>query len=155
MANHARFSVFSRTGKRHATWSEIYHFIRENNMGALIACIEAGVAVRVIKHLPSALGATRTQVADLLGISDKSFQRLVKTSFHGTLARHVGDRAIRILQVRQQAVDTFEDENRALAWLNEPNAVFAQRSPIVHARTEMGCRLIENELTRIDHGVFS
>lgn len=65
------------------------------------------------------------------------------------------DRAIRILQVRQLAVDTFEDENRALAWLNEPNAVFAQRSPIVHARTELGCRQIENELNHIDHGVFS
>lgn len=66
-----------------------------------------------------------------------------------------GDRAIRILQVRQLAVDTFEDETRALAWLHEPNAAFALRSPIVHARTELGCRQIENELNRIDHGVLS
>ncbi len=124
-------------------------------MDALIACIEAGIQVRVITHLPRALGATRTQVADLLGISYKSFQRLVKSSLRGTLARHVGERSIRILQVREKAVDTLENEGRALAWLHEPNAAFSQRSPIVHARTELGCRHIENELNRIDHGVFS
>lgn len=155
MAYLPRSSVSRRTGNRHASLSKIYQFVRENDLDALIACIEAGIAGRVITHLPSALGATRAQVADLLGISDKRFQRLIKTSLHNAVDRHVGERSIRILQVRQKAVEAFENEDRALAWLHEPNTAFAQRSPILHARTELGCRQIENELDRIDHGVFS
>jgi putative toxin-antitoxin system antitoxin component (TIGR02293 family) len=155
MAKHPRSSVSRCTGRRHASLSKIYQFVRENDIDALIACIEAGIAARVITHLPSALAATRTQVADLLGISDKRFQRLGKASLHDALNRHVGERLIRILQVRQKAVDTLEDEDRALAWLQEANPAFAQRTPILHARTELGCRQIENELNRIEHGVFS
>lgn len=154
MAKHPISSVFTRAGKCQASSSQISRSIRENNIDALIVSIEAGIEVRVVARLPGALGATRPQIADLLGVSTRSFQRLMKSP-HGAVSRHVGERSIRILQVRQKAVDIFENEKRALAWLHEPNVAFAQRSPIVHARTELGCRQIENELNRIDHCVFS
>lgn len=144
-----------RTGERHASVSQLCQFIRENNTHALIASIEAGVEGPVIAHLPRALGATRTEVADLLGVSAKSFQRLIRTGLQGTGTRHVGERAIRLLQVLEKAIDVLEHEDQALAWFHEPNAAFAQRSPFVHAKTELGCRQIENELARIEHGVFS
>ena len=117
--------------------------------------IEGGIKVCVIRHLPEALRATRILVADLLGVNDRTIQRLLKNGPHGTVSRHIGERSIRLLQIRQKAIDVLDTEEYALAWLHEPNATVAGRAPIAHARTELGCRQIESILDRVDQSAFS
>lgn len=154
MAKHAPPAAPVRTIEER-TSTAIFQLIRDNNVPKLIECVEAGVSRSVVKSLPAALGATHSLLADLLDISEKSIQRLMKTSLHAVVSRQISERTVRLMQIRQKAVDVFENEEQALAWLIEPNEAFAGRSPLVHARTELGCRQIETVLDRIDHGVFS
>lgn len=148
-AKHARGRKIVRTS------TTIFQWVRDNNVDELIVSVEEGVPGSVVKDLPDAMRATRTVIADLLDISEKSIQRLIKSGLHKSVSRQIGERSIRLLQIRQKAIDVFESEDRALGWLNEPNAAFSGQTPLVHARTELGCRQIETVLDRIDHGVFS
>lgn len=134
---------------------QISKLVRENNLGQLIASLDDGIEAGIIQHLIDAFMATRTLVADLLGISDRSIQRRLKCDQNRAVPRHIGERAIRLLQIREKAVEAFGKEERAMAWLNEPNAAFSGRTPLAHARSELGRRHIEIVIDRIDHSVFS
>lgn len=53
--------------------------------------------------------------------------------------------------VRQLAASVFESVEQADAWLEEPNAVFDGRPPIVTLETVEGHRAVVDELKRIDY----
>jgi uncharacterized protein (DUF2384 family) len=53
------------------------------------------------------------------------------------------------------ALETFGSEGKAWLWLERPNALFAGSAPIQILQTDpTRYELIEDELTRIDYGVF-
>ena len=54
-------------------------------------------------------------------------------------------------QVLAHAVDTFGSRWKADTWLNRPNRVFNQRSPLQVLTLDP--QSVEEELTRIDHGM--
>ena len=54
--------------------------------------------------------------------------------------------------VLAHAVETFGSRTKANAWLNRPTRVFGNRSPI-QVITQYP-RAVEEELVRIDHGMF-
>lgn len=47
------------------------------------------------------------------------------------------------------------DDKAAILWLNTPNSIFGNKSPIEHAATHLGLREVEDLIRRIRHGVFS
>ena len=49
-------------------------------------------------------------------------------------------------------LDTFGSKTKADEWLNRPNQVFSGRSPIQILTEDPG--IVEEELVRIDHGMF-
>jgi len=134
---------------------KLLDLVKTNDESRLILTVEKGLHTCFIRLVRAALGGLpRERLADFLDVSDKTASRW-ESSRVLTLPRSSADRAIRLLQLRQKAIDVFEDEDDALAWMNEPNDVFDGRRPIEHAHTEIGCRQVERVLTRIDHGVFS
>ena len=53
------------------------------------------------------------------------------------------------------ALETFGSEGKALLWLERPNALFSGWAPIQILQTDpTKYELVEDELTRIDYGVF-
>jgi len=50
------------------------------------------------------------------------------------------------------AVDTFGSRANANAWLNKPNRIFHNRSPLQILTEDPAA--VEEELVRIDHGMF-
>ena len=55
-------------------------------------------------------------------------------------------------EVLAHAVDTFGSRTRANAWLNRPNRVFNNQSPLQILTQDPAA--VEEELVRIDHGMF-
>jgi uncharacterized protein (DUF2384 family) len=55
-------------------------------------------------------------------------------------------------EVLAHAVDTFGSRINANAWLNKPNRVFHNQSPLQILTEDPGA--VEEELVRIDHGMF-
>jgi len=55
-------------------------------------------------------------------------------------------------EVLAHAVDTFGSRTNANAWLNRPNRVFHNQSPLQILTQDPAA--VEEELVRIDHGMF-
>ncbi len=137
-----------------ATYQAVVGLIRTNDVNGIIVCVEHGLQAGIAHELPKAFRLGRARVAGILGVSDKTAQRWDQKQ-RAMLPRAVGEKTVRLLQLRHKAIEVFEEEDDAVAWLNEPNEAFDGRKPIDHAQTEFGCRQIERLLTRIDHSVYS
>jgi putative toxin-antitoxin system antitoxin component (TIGR02293 family) len=62
-------------------------------------------------------------------------------------------RLARFFRVQQKARDTFGSEEKAMRWLKRPTGALQDNAPVSLLDTEEGARLVEELLTRIDHGI--
>lgn len=62
-------------------------------------------------------------------------------------------RLARFFRVLQKARDTFGADERAMHWLKRPTKPLQNITPVSLLDTEEGARLVEDLLTRIDHGI--
>jgi putative toxin-antitoxin system antitoxin component (TIGR02293 family) len=65
------------------------------------------------------------------------------------------DRLGRIVRLTVRAAETLGSEEDAVAWLREPNGALAGQAPLELLRSGEGAVLVEQVLTRIDHGVHT
>ncbi len=61
--------------------------------------------------------------------------------------------AVEYASVLSHAVDTFGSRENANAWLNRPNRLFANKTPLQILTQDP--EAVEEELVRIDHGMFA
>ncbi|WP_159946768.1 antitoxin Xre/MbcA/ParS toxin-binding domain-containing protein [Rhizobium sp. 18065] len=81
-----------------------------------------------------------------------------------TLARRVArkepltvsesDSVLRVLRICEIAERVFDEWQRADGWLREPSLALNGVVPISLLQSETGARLVEDELLRIEHGIF-
>ncbi len=62
-------------------------------------------------------------------------------------------RVMEYAQVLAHAVDTFGSRARANSWLNRPSRIFNNQSPLQVLTQDPAS--VEEELVRIDHGMFA
>jgi putative toxin-antitoxin system antitoxin component (TIGR02293 family) len=74
---------------------------------------------------------------------------------HERLSTEESDRAIRLARIVAQANAAFGGNDRAMAWLRNPQQRFAGRNALEMAATEHGARLVEDALVQIDEGYFA
>jgi putative toxin-antitoxin system antitoxin component (TIGR02293 family) len=65
------------------------------------------------------------------------------------------DRLARVVRVMARAEESLGDEAKAARWLRKPNRALAGRRPIDLLESDIGARMVERLLTRIEHGVYS
>jgi putative toxin-antitoxin system antitoxin component (TIGR02293 family) len=62
-------------------------------------------------------------------------------------------RLARFFRIQQKAKATFGSADKALQWLKRPTKPLQDHAPASLLDTEEGARLVEDLLTRIDHGI--
>jgi putative toxin-antitoxin system antitoxin component (TIGR02293 family) len=65
------------------------------------------------------------------------------------------DRLARVVRVVARAEEALGDEAKAARWLRKPNRGLAGRRPIDLLESDIGARMVERVLTRVEHGVYS
>lgn len=65
------------------------------------------------------------------------------------------DRLARVVRVIARAEEALGDEDKAARWLRKSNRGLAGRRPIELLDSDVGARMVEQLLTRIEHGVYS
>lgn len=116
--------------------------------------IEAGLPRQVADRLQQRLDWSDGDLAQSLGVSGKTLQRLGKDA-ESRLTPAQSDRLFRLARIVGFAEDVFEDRERAHRWLKERQRGLGNRSPLSLLTTEAGAREVENLLGRIEFGVFS
>ena len=71
------------------------------------------------------------------------------------LSPEQSDRLARLVRIAERAEDALGDPERAARWLRKPNRALEQKRPIDLLESDIGARMIERVLGRIEHGVYS
>ncbi|MBN6739103.1 DUF2384 domain-containing protein [Acidithiobacillus sp. MC6.1] len=116
---------------------------------ALLELTETGVPLAQLALLTE-LGLTKTEIQVLIIPARTMSHRKAGT---GRLNREESDRFLRVLRCLLQARQTFGDPEKAMRWLRKPKTGLNGRTPLTALETEMGARLVEEWLVRIDQGM--
>jgi len=115
--------------------------------------IEGGVPVQAVEALKASLAIADRQLAQLLGISEKTLSRA--RAAESKLEPVASDRLVRVARVLAMAIDVLEDEAAAVHWLKRPQIGLGGRIPLAMLTTDPGRDQVEKLLLRIEHGVYS
>lgn len=122
------------------------------NPAMLIALVRSGLPVSELDALQNVLDVPIEKLAPKLGISKATLHRRKAA---GRLEPDESDRVVRFARLMGKAVEVFENEEAARAWLSAPQFGLGGETPLDYAMTELGAREVQNLLGRIDHSVYS
>ena len=122
------------------------------NPAMLIALVRSGLPVSELDALQNVLDVPIEKLAPKLGISKATLHRRKAA---GRLEADESDRVVRFARLMGKAVEVFENEEAARAWLSAPQFGLGGETPLDYAMTELGAREVQNLLGRIDHSVYS
>jgi putative toxin-antitoxin system antitoxin component (TIGR02293 family) len=88
----------------------------------------------------------------IFGISPRNQARLRKDN--AILNPLVVDRFNRFNRITQQAINLFEDTDRALKWLQTPKNSLAGITPLAAISTDEGAKQVEEILYRVEYGIY-
>ncbi len=71
------------------------------------------------------------------------------------LSPEQSDRLARVVRVADRAEEALGDREKAARWLRKPNRSIQRRRPIDLLESDIGTRVVERALGRIEHGVYS
>lgn len=62
------------------------------------------------------------------------------------------DKLVRLARIQSLAEDVFQDADKANRWLRQPLGILDRHAPLELARTEVGARIVEQILGKIEWG---
>ena len=89
----------------------------------------------------------------IFGISPRNQARLRKDN--AILNPLVVDRFNRFSRITQQAINLFEDTEKALQWLQTPKNSLSGITPLAALSTDEGAKQVEEILYRTEYGIYS
>jgi putative toxin-antitoxin system antitoxin component (TIGR02293 family) len=122
------------------------------NPAELIALVRAGLPVSELDTLQNILDVPIEKLAPKLGISKATLHRRKAA---GHLDPDESDRVVRFARLMGAAIEVFENEKAARAWMSSPQVGLGGETPLEYATTELGAREVQNLLGRIDQSVYS
>jgi len=117
---------------------------------ALVEQIRQGFQFELVEELAKLTGVELSELVDLGVIPRRT---LAHSKQNQQFSPTQSDRATRFFRLFQRAKDTFGSEEKAMLWLKRPTKPLQQSAPMDLLDTEEGARVVEDLLTRIDHGI--
>jgi putative toxin-antitoxin system antitoxin component (TIGR02293 family) len=116
----------------------------------LVEQIRAGFPYEMVESMTLEVGITVDELVEV-GVITR------RTLSHSRQAQQFSsaqsDRATRFFRIFQKAKDTFGSKEKAIAWLRRPTRPLAENAPVTLLDTEEGARMVDDLLSRIDHGI--
>jgi putative toxin-antitoxin system antitoxin component (TIGR02293 family) len=117
------------------------------------AIIQQGMPMRSVEVLKECIAISDSQLAALLGISEKTLSRA--RAVKGKLDSVASDRLFRVARVVALASEVLEDDTAGVNWLKRAQMGLGGRVPLAMLTTDPGRDQVEKLLLRIEHGVYS
>lgn len=113
--------------------------------------LEIGIPVNVIEKIASYLDISVNELMIYLRISRSTWHRRKKA---GKLDFNLSDKAFQLSKLLEYAEGVFGSMEKVRLWFKVPSIVFENRRPIELVSSLSGINLINDELIRIEHGVY-
>jgi putative toxin-antitoxin system antitoxin component (TIGR02293 family) len=111
-------------------------------------------AAAMVRLFATVLTLSTSRVLGAIGVSARSYARR-KAEPKTRLPVNESERLWRFAEILAHATRVFGSQAEGEKWLDRPAIGLDRRQPIDLLRTHPGARLVEDYLTRIEHGVYS
>lgn len=118
----------------------------------LIAVADAGLPSGSAASVISTGLLTPDELYDLV-IPRRTFAR--RQEERESLTPNESDRLVRVVRVIVRAIEILGDSEKAHSWLRRSNKALGGKQPISLLASDLGARLVEQILGRIEYGVYS
>ncbi|MBK9328190.1 MAG: DUF2384 domain-containing protein [Sphingobacteriales bacterium] len=118
----------------------------------LIHKSRAGVDMARINQLAEIYNLSLKDIASILHLSERTLQRY---SLSELLNPESSERALRLQRLYERGAGVFGTLDNFIEWMKSPVLIFKNEKPISFLDTIFGFELLEDELGRIEHGVFA
>ncbi len=136
----------SRAGLGQAAAAKIRRL--DNALAYQIA--KRGISSKAIDPLGEFLGLGKGAVAAYLDLDRSTTHR--RAAKDQLLPLHAAEGVLRLVELDQLAVDTFEDEESASQWLQRPHPLLEGESPLQAAKSAYGTQRVKDILLAIQYG---
>jgi putative toxin-antitoxin system antitoxin component (TIGR02293 family) len=126
--------------------------LHETDAHGLIGALKRGLPVAAFERLRTGLDVSKTDLATVIGISDRTLARRLKS---GHFNSEESERIYRVARLLTRATEVLESESEAVTWLKTSKRHLKGTTPLLFADTEVGAQAVERLLGRLEHGVFS
>ena len=113
--------------------------------------LEIGIPVTVIERIASYLDISVNELMIYLRISRSTWHRRKKV---GKLDFNLSDKVFQLSKLLEYAESVFGNKDKVRLWFKVPSIVFENRRPVELVGSLSGMNLINDELIRIEHGVY-
>ncbi len=117
-----------------------------------ISAAREGVTFRFLLDISNQMSLSLAELSEVLHVSLRTLQRYVPSK---KLDTDASAKALQLAAIFKLGVAVFGSEKATTTWLNSPVAALGGLSPKTFFDTPFGFTLLEEELNRIQHGVFS
>ena len=105
-----------------------------------------------ILSISKKFGLSPTEIAQLMGVSIRTYHRQKGSSPVSIFASEIG---IKLAELYEVGLTTFDrDEKALLTWFNSSIPAINNQVPLELIKTTLGIELVKDELVRIEHGVY-
>lgn len=124
-----------------------------SSLGDLDKLVREGIPWASAAHAKAQLGLSDKKFAELLGASPSTLARVKKKQARLSLV--ASDRLVRLADVVSQAIDTLENQEAAIRWLNSPQRGLGWQIPMELIQTEAGASQVQTLLGQIEYSVLT
>lgn len=117
-----------------------------------IARSREGLEKQALKRLLTRLDVSMTEFSHLLPVSERTLQRYPDDKI---LSRDLSGHIVAIAKVFVRAAEVFDNQDKARRWLHKPCRALGGEVPLSLLDTPLGIQTVENELSRIEFGVYA
>lgn len=126
--------------------------IGKPNARQFAAAIREGLPASALEAFVEVADLPAAEVIEMLGMSRRTWARRKREG--AALTAVESDRLYRLVRTVARAGEVLGSRDKGLRWMQKPNRALEGETPFSLLDTEVGERLVEAVLDRIEHGVF-
>jgi putative toxin-antitoxin system antitoxin component (TIGR02293 family) len=127
--------------------------LNERSIYDVIQTVREGIPYYAFENYAARSPFTMADWSEFLGLSERSLQRYKKDK--KSFNRLHSDRIIEIVRVLNKGVEVFGDEEKFAIWMNSKIIALGGIKPKELLDSSIGIKILDDELTRIDYGIFA
>lgn len=127
--------------------------LNQDDLYKIIQTVREGIPYYAFQNYAEKSPFNLSEWSDLLGLSERSLQRYKKDN--KPFDKLHSDRIIEIVLVLRKGIEVFGDEKKFANWMDSYIVALGGIKPKELLDSSFGIRLLDDELTRIEYGIFA
>lgn len=123
-----------------------------HNMYDFIELSRNGITKKALLHLSKTIDFDLKELANVLHMSERTIQRY---DLNKALSSEVSAKALQLAKLYAKGENVFGDLERFKSWIEYPNTALGMKRPKELLDTTFGFQLLNEELIRIENGIFA